>query len=497
MSAERKIQSGVDTASAEEPFEPFALKEQVAARLAAHRNRRGRPAGDLASQQAPSTPAQDRTSRIAAAVAERYAQSKSYRSFLAEEAERAIRQAEAAAEVAALNAQAVAQAQYDLLEQLDQYAAEPHSPALVPSPAAAVATSITAPPPAATATQFDFTSAPASAPVSLTVRLPEGLRRPDAEAVSRAQRSHAREIVEAVTGGFDSTETLSLDEEIAFRQAPVFEPVEPTVEIPANLIEFPRQLVAARRARPRLAEGPLREEGESEQDAHQLRIFEVETEQISSTPSVDATAPEWSSILLDAQPRGSMTAATVDGAVHASYAAYDYSPNLPVEYATAGDRPAQHLQPTAETRHLYSAPFQVAPHSLRVMSALVDISAVLASFFLFISGAVLTISHFAPGSLHMSSIEAAMAGLVTLLVLAFGYQYLFFTFSDATPGMRYARIGLCSFSNDNPSRDAMRRRIPAMALSAVPLGLGMLWSVMDEDRLSWHDRISRMYQRSY
>jgi uncharacterized RDD family membrane protein YckC len=87
------------------------------------------------------------------------------------------------------------------------------------------------------------------------------------------------------------------------------------------------------------------------------------------------------------------------------------------------------------------------------------------------------------------------AGIIVLLGVL--YQYVFFTFSDATPGMRYARIGLCTFSDDNPTREAMRRRIFALALSATPFGIGLVWSLLDEDRLSWHDRISRMYQRSY
>ena len=86
---------------------PFALKEQVAERLAAHRARRTRTSGSSPTPIAPSTSARSSSAQIAAAVAERYAQSQSYRAFLAEEAERAIRQAEAAAEIAALNARAV------------------------------------------------------------------------------------------------------------------------------------------------------------------------------------------------------------------------------------------------------------------------------------------------------------------------------------------------------------------------------------------------------
>ena len=98
----------------EAPPSPSALKQQVAERLAAHRSRRK---GNIPSTTPTPTvrSADTRAARIAATVAERYAHSQSYRAFLAAEAEAAIRQAEAAAEVAALTAQAVADAQYSLL----------------------------------------------------------------------------------------------------------------------------------------------------------------------------------------------------------------------------------------------------------------------------------------------------------------------------------------------------------------------------------------------
>jgi hypothetical protein len=63
--------------------------------------------------------------------------------------------------------------------------------------------------------------------------------------------------------------------------------------------------------------------------------------------------------------------------------------------------------------------------------------------------------------------------------------------------MRCARIAFCTFDDENPSRAAVRRRIFAVLLSACPLGLGFLWAAMDEERLSWHDRLCRIYQRSY
>ena len=96
MSAERKIETADQTnMNTETSLEPFALRQQVAERLAAHRSRR-RPQGEpdaTAQNKNPRTKA----SRIAAAVAERYAQSKSYHAYLAEEAEKAVREAEEAA----------------------------------------------------------------------------------------------------------------------------------------------------------------------------------------------------------------------------------------------------------------------------------------------------------------------------------------------------------------------------------------------------------------
>ena len=102
------------------------------------------------------------------------------------------------------------------------------------------------------------------------------------------------------TDHLDPETEHALDEEIAYRHTPTFADQVPPAEIPANLLEFPRQLVAARRARPRLAEGPLREEEDHKPDSAQLRIFEVEPAQLSPAPAVESAAPEWTSIMLDA-----------------------------------------------------------------------------------------------------------------------------------------------------------------------------------------------------
>ena len=131
------------------------------------------------------------------------------------------------------------------------------------------------------------------------------------------------------------------------------------------------------------------------------------------------------------------------------------------------------------------------------MSAAVDGCLVLAAFLVFTSAAVMTASYFNPGGISMTASTAAISAGGAIVLLGLLYQLLFFTYSNCTPGMRYARIGLCTFSDENPSRSAMRRRIFALALSSASLGLGVLWAWLDDERLGWHDRISRIYQRSY
>jgi len=253
-------------------------------------------------------------------------------------------------------------------------------------------------------------------------------------------------------------EARALDAEIEFRQAPVWEEywtdAEPTVPLPANLLEFPRQLIAARKARPRLAEGPLREEITPR--TAQLRIFEVEPEQISTAPVQPPAAPEWtSSIHLDA-----------------------HTVTEPVASAEA---------PVLAT----FLPPQTAPLQLRVMSAMVDGILVAGGSLAFIA------AYAQAGGEIPVGVPALLSVLAILMVVHVLYQLLFFTFSDETPGMRYARIGLCTFTDENPTRADMRRRILAQFVAVGPLGLGLLWILLDDDALGWHDRISRMYQRSY
>jgi RDD family len=488
------------------------LRRQVAERLAAHRSRRGiaptRPDAAEAVR-----PAGTRSARIAATVAERYAQTPSYRAVLAAEAERATQQARAAAEVAAMNAQAVAAAQQRLLAAYDEHlgrAIEPESSTqaceavamhlwpeaeavietetevgVKPSSRKALRAQAADPVPATWAARSPDIVVENSHPAGgFTVRLYE-----DAARTMRAPDAFRGEPGGQRSGFAESSaaESIALDEEIAFRHTPVFEePAGPPVALPANLIEFPRQLVASRKARPRYAEGPLREEMDAAPGDGQLRIFEVDPAQISTLPEEAISDPaQWTSIWLD-------------GPAEAVRASVMRREDVMDELA------AVTLEPASLVR--------------RGMAAAINFTIVATGTVAFAIATVVTLAYGSGVPLHsglplaasvarivagvaaqtnMTAGSAGMVAAVTGAILLLLYQALFFVFSTMTPGMRCVRIAFCTFEDGNPTRGAVRRRMLATLLSALPFGMGYAWAALDEERLTWHDRMSRMYLRQY
>jgi hypothetical protein len=411
--------------------ETRALRQEVTSRLAEHRQRYARSAATTEGARLIEDVTPARRSRIASSVAARFSQSVSYRDFLEQEAHAAIQQAEAEAEVARRSAEAIVAVQQQLLDEIDQWNQrdqDDRGPAdVLPMPAANV---VEAEPLQA-------------APVA------------EVEAIVQAKAEVLPEIVAQVEA-VAVTPVAAPAPDVAsllLEQLPSA-PTEPATPLPTNLIEFPRQLVAARRARPRLAEGPLREEADASPERAQLRIFEVEASSVSTAPPVESVLPEWHNIRLGAHVSSRETA----------------SPEAQISFAL---------------------PLYVAPGSLRLMAMAVDGCCIATSFLLAV-GAASWASPVLP-----TGLPAVLVSGVSLLVFALFYQLLFFSLGDATPGMRYARIGLCTFSDDNPTKAVMLRRIGAQLLAGMPVGLGFLWACLDEEGLGWHDRISRTYLRAY
>jgi uncharacterized RDD family membrane protein YckC len=87
----------------------------------------------------------------------------------------------------------------------------------------------------------------------------------------------------------------------------------------------------------------------------------------------------------------------------------------------------------------------------------------------------------------------ATAVFVVAVLLWAAYEFLFMVYTGSTPGLRLARLRLVRFDGSPAQRRVRRWRVLASYLSAFSLGLGYLWSILDEDGLCWHDRITRTH----
>jgi uncharacterized RDD family membrane protein YckC len=329
--------------------------------------------------------------------------------------------------------------------------------------------------------------------------------------------------------------------------------IEPRTMLPSKLIEFPRELVSSRRARPHLPEDPTREQAFAfEEPPAQLRIFEVQPEAETGLPSEleakiepaageegkadqgtadsahrslsgiaeSGTAKEVSSgLAADRTGQPVSRGGSRDSAARRSSASAG-PPNLAPNTSrksgatpkTEGVKtaPASNFrglewasisldrEPAASSRRAPATvsdfvPFMVDPASIdrRVMAFAVDFALVSAGFLAFLVVFVASTPHLPHGLTAL-----ALAGVVYIALWVL-YQMLFFSLSGATAGMLYAHIALCTFDDQNPTRSALQRRLAAWWISFLPLGVGFLWCFVDEDSLCWHDRITRTYQREY
>ena len=401
-----------------------------------------------------------RAAEAAARVAARYAKAPTYSEMLADEARAAVRAAEAAS-WAALEAQAAAES---LLAGLEAASAA-ESPRKL-EVLEGRASERTLEPVWETAVEPAQPMAGASQAEGLSFGILWDADIPIRQAEPAAVRAtHGPGVAESSVEDWWRSARLARNG----AETEDIEVVEPAKPIHANLIEFPRELVATRKIRPRLAEGPHGRVGNA---MGQLSIFEVDPGSISIEPEAAGPVaeeaapawpgPDWSSIQLDEQ------------SIH-EQSSHVYSQ----DELAAEDAEAAPAAPDLE----------LAPLSLRLMAVVVD-GALIMGTFLALAMAAMDQMKTLP---TIKEIELGSA--LTLAVLTIAYHLIFFTLAAATPGMKWARISLCTFRGEIANRSQRCYRLGALTLSLAPVGLGVLWAIFDEDRLSWHDRLSGTFMR--
>ena len=140
-----------------------------------------------------------------------------------------------------------------------------------------------------------------------------------------------------------------------------------------------------------------------------------------------------------------------------------------------------------EKRPGFDMPLQSATVEQRLLAAAVDAVIVFAASIMF-GYLFLRIAALRPALPSSLAALAAVAG-----VFWAAYEYLLLVYTGRTPGLQAARLRLSRFDGTPASRSVRRWRVLASILSAISLGMGYLWCLLDEDALCWHDRVTHTY----
>lgn len=129
----------------------------------------------------------------------------------------------------------------------------------------------------------------------------------------------------------------------------------------------------------------------------------------------------------------------------------------------------------------------VADLGERRMAGLLDLGFVAASYAVFLI-------YFSSlgGKLTFGRMETAIFGISLFLFYA-QYYALFTIFGGTTPGMMLRKLRAVGFDGNRPAARQLIMRSFGYLVSAGALGLGFVWSLWDEDHLTWHDRMSHTY----
>lgn len=145
----------------------------------------------------------------------------------------------------------------------------------------------------------------------------------------------------------------------------------------------------------------------------------------------------------------------------------------------------EHGQHRPQSSIICDAP--VAPAALRIRAALIDAGAMAL-------GCAFGMGLFAyeggPFTLDKHLLPFFALAFITVPVL---YKLLWTLVGRDTIGMQHAGIQLVDFDGNPPSLERRYQRLLGSSISLLAAGMGMIWAMVDEDGLTWHDHMSSTF----
>ncbi|MCZ2150375.1 MAG: RDD family protein [Bryobacterales bacterium] len=147
--------------------------------------------------------------------------------------------------------------------------------------------------------------------------------------------------------------------------------------------------------------------------------------------------------------------------------------------------PAQPDHVPADSSIYCDAPVALPVH--RMMGAMLDGSMMLISL-----GIFLIIFHLAGAKVVLNKTTLPLYGFMAFATLVL-YRLLWCLAGTDSVGMRWSGLRLISFDGVIPHRGQRLQRLLGSFISLVAGGLGLLWGLVDEEHLTWHDHMSKTF----
>jgi len=143
------------------------------------------------------------------------------------------------------------------------------------------------------------------------------------------------------------------------------------------------------------------------------------------------------------------------------------------------------LKTSVEARIYCDAPVAVTP--MRVVATIADCAIGALGVGIFLT------SQTYMGLPILFSKTAIMSYLISAVLISLLYRVLYCIANKDTLGVQWAGIRILDFDGRVPSRQQRFRRLASSLVSIVPAGLGLVWALFDEERLTWHDQMSETF----
>lgn len=129
----------------------------------------------------------------------------------------------------------------------------------------------------------------------------------------------------------------------------------------------------------------------------------------------------------------------------------------------------------------------VASCRYRVMASLLDAGVVAVAMAIFCG-----YFRWRGGDLELSA-HAAPFYIALGAAISIFYEALWNIAGRETPGMRWVHLRLLNFDGNLPDRRQRLIWFLASYLSLSAAGIGLIWSLFDEETLTWHDHIAKTF----